>query len=88
MDIIKRNFVLEAETDEGRVFIGSDIDPVKLGKSNVSNGDTYKSSTYFMVEQDGKKYVVELFSTYYGSEFVGDSYTVYELPTVSIEACD
>lgn len=88
MDSIRRNFVLEVETDEGKVFIGSDIDPVKLGGSSVSNGDTYKSSIYFMIEQDNKKYVVELISTYYGSEFIGDSYVIHELPTVSIEACD
>lgn len=85
MDILKRNYALEIETDEGKAFIGSDIDPIKLGESGVSDGDTYKSSTYFMVEQNNRKYVVELISTYYNSHIVGDSYTVYELPLGTID---
>lgn len=81
MDIIKRNYILEVQSDEGRVFIGSDIGPIKLGKRSTPDdgSGSHEDYAYYMVEQSGRRYIVELTAMYCCSHIVSNSYKVYEL---------
>lgn len=79
MNIIKCNYVLEIETGEGRVFIGSDIGPIKLGKCETLSDGVSRSSTFYIVEQNGCRYLVELFTRSHSGRTVDNTYDIYKL---------